>query len=65
MNDKLDKLFYAIRNDCIELIKEKKVDPNELSFALGCNLDTLSNILNNRIEDFSIYLKLYDILLVW
>ncbi len=65
MNEKLDKLFYSIRNDCLELIEKKEVDVDELSFRLGCNLDTLVNILNDRIEDFSIYLKLYDILLEW
>lgn len=65
MNDKLDRLFYAIRNDCLDLIEKKKVDVEELSFKLGCNLETLVNLLNDRDEDFSIYLKLYDILLEW
>ena len=65
MNEKLDKLFYSIRDECLELIKEKKVDTEELAFKVGCNNETLVNLLNNRIKDFSIYLKLYDVLLDW
>ena len=62
---KLDELFESIRNDCLKLIDNKKVDLDELSFVLGCNQEELTNILINKDEDFSVYLKLYDVLVEW
>ena len=62
---KLDELFESIRNECLKIINNKKVDLDELSFVLGCNQEELTNILINKDEDFSVYLKLYDVLVEW
>ena len=35
INEKLDNLFYNIKADCMNLIKEKDISLEELSFALG------------------------------
>ena len=59
---KLDELFESIRNECLKIINNKKIDLNELSFVLGCNQEELTNILINKDEDFSVYLKLYDVM---
>ena len=65
MNDNLDELYLQIRNECLQIIFKKNVDIDELSFRMGMNQNTLFNILNNKDEDFSIYLKLYEVLLGW
>lgn len=65
MNDNLEELYLQIRNECLQIIFKKNVDMNELSFRMGMNQKTLFSVLNNRDEDFSIYLKLYEVLLGW
>ncbi len=62
---KLDELFESIRNDCLKLIDNKKVDLDILSFMIGCSQEELTKILLNKNEDFSVYLKLYDVLVEW
>ncbi len=66
MNDNnLNELFTQIRNECLEIIDKKNVNVDELSFQMGINSRTLYNVLKNKNEDFSIYLKLYEVLLGW
>lgn len=65
MNDNLDELFLEIKKECFEIIYKKNVDVSELSFRMGMNAKTLYNVLNEKNEDFSIYLKLYEVLLGW
>ncbi len=65
MNENLNELFKQIRNECLQIIYKKNVDIDELSFKMGINTGTLYKILEDKIEDFSIYLKLYEVLLGW
>ncbi len=64
-DNKLNELFIQIRNECLEIINKKNVDVDELSFQMGMSSKTLYNFLKNKNEDFSIYLKLYEVLLGW
>ena len=65
MEEKLDLLFDEIKNECLNIIKEKNVDIEELSTSLGCDVNSLLKLLKERDADFSVYLKLYDILTDW
>lgn len=65
MQDKFEEIFLKIRNECINMIYAKKVDLEELSFKIGCDERTLLDFLKNRNQDFSIYLKMYSLLLEW
>lgn len=65
MSDKLNILFNQIKNECLDLISRKKVDLDDLSFALGMNKEKMYDLFKNRNEDFSIYLKMYDLLVEW
>lgn len=65
MNENLNELFLEIRKECLLIINKKKVDVSELSFRMGLSSKTLYDVLNDKNEDFSIYLKLYEVLLGW
>jgi len=65
MNEDLNELFINIRRECLQMIYQKNVDVEELSFRMGVNTKTLYSVLKNKNEDFSIYLKLYEVLLGW
>ena len=65
MNDSLDLLYKDVKEECIKLIYDKNVDMEELSFCMGLDEKSLYNILNSNNKDFSLYLKLYDLLLGW
>ena len=65
MEEKLDELFLTIKDECLSIINKRKIDMEDLSIELGCSTQTLSNFLKKRNADFSIYLKLYDILVDW
>ena len=65
MNENLNELFLEIRKECLLLINKKNVDVSELSFRMGLSSKTLYDVLNDKNEDFSIYLKLYEVLLRW
>lgn len=65
MNENLNELFLEIRKECLLLINKKNVDVSELSFRMGLSSKTLYDVLNDKNEDFSIYLKLYEVLLGW
>ena len=64
-NEKLDNLFYNIKTDCMNLIKEKDVSLEELSFALGISSKEFISNFQARIKDFSFYLETYRILIEW
>ena len=64
MND-LDELYAEIKGECIKLIYDKNVDMQELSYRVGLDTSHLYTILNSNDQDFSLYLKLYEVLLGW
>lgn len=63
MNNRLDKMFINIRKDCIDLINNKNIDIDDLTFKLGISTNKFIDILTNRNKDFTIYLKMYNTLL--
>ena len=65
MSNELDLLYKDVKEECIKLIYYKNVDMEELSFQMGVDVNSLFNILNNKDKDFTVYLKLYDILVGW
>lgn len=65
MNNSLNELFKQIRKECLLIISKKKVNIDELCFRMGMKPSTLHDLLTNKNEDFSIYLKLYEVLLGW
>ena len=65
INEKLDNLFYNIKADCMNIIKEKDISLEELSFALGISSREFISNFQARIKDFSFYLETYRILMEW
>ena len=63
MNNRLDKMFENIRKDCIDLINNKNIDIDDLTFKLGISTNKFIDILTNRNKDFTIYLRMYNTLL--
>ena len=63
MNNRLDKMFINIRKDCIDLINNKNIDIDDLTFKLGISTNKFIDILTNINKDFTIYLKMYNTLL--
>ena len=63
MNNRLDKMFINIRKDCIDLINNKNIDIDDLTFKLGISTNKFIDILTNRNKDFTIYLRMYNTLL--
>lgn len=63
MNNRLDKMFKNIRKDCIDLINNKNIDIDDLTFKLGISTNKFIDILTNRNKDFTIYLRMYNTLL--
>ena len=64
-DEKLDNLFFNIKNDCMNLIREKDVSLEEISFALGISSREFISNFQARIKDFSFYLETYRILIEW
>ncbi len=62
---KLDILFLNIKNDCMNIIKEKDIDLDELSFMLGISSKEFISNFQTRIKDFSFYIETYRILTEW
>ncbi len=65
MDKNLNELFKEIRNECLQIIEVKNVDIEELSFRMGMSTNNLYHFLQKRNSDFSVYLKLYEVLLGW
>lgn len=65
MNQKLDNLFFNIRNTILNLIQEKKVDIDALTFDLGISRLVFINNLAKRIDDFTFYLQTLSVLENW
>ena len=56
MSDKLNILFNQIKNECLDLISKKKVDLDDLSFALGMNKEKMYDLFKNRKSHALIFL---------
>lgn len=65
IDQKLDNLFLNIKNDCMNLIREKDASLEEISFALGISSKEFISNFQARIKDFSFYLETYRILMEW
>ena len=65
VEEKLDNLFFNIKNDCIAIIREKDISLEELSFILGISPNEFISNFQTRIKDFSFYLETYRILREW
>ncbi len=65
MEEKLNNLFLDIKNKTLNLIKEKNIDIDVLSFKLGIDSDKLISNYTNRIDDFSFYLKTLELVTNW
>ena len=65
IDSKRNYLFNLIKMDCINLINKKNVDIEDLAFDLGISKEQLIKVFNEKCEDFTIYLKAYNILSEW
>jgi len=61
----LDNLFINIRNRVYNLIKEKNIDLDLLSFDLKIDTDTFIRNFNTRIDDFNFYFAVLDLVERW
>ncbi len=60
-----DDFFYSIRNDCLRLIYQKKVDLDMLAFECDMTTKKLVKIFDKKNNDLLIYLKVYNTLVEW
>lgn len=65
MNSELLTLYNNIKKDIIEMITEKEIDINALSFDLGIDTDTFVYKLSNLSDDFSFYLRTLSLVENW
>lgn len=65
MEEKLNNLFYHIRESIFRLIQEKNVDVDILAFDLGISRNTFIENFNKRIDDFTFYLQTLSLLENW
>ncbi len=59
------KLCNNIKVDCLELIKQKNVDLEELSFELGVSLNKFIDLFKNNEDEYLFYFKTYNLLIEW
>lgn len=60
---KNNDIHDSLRFNCIELIKEKNINIQELTFDLGISEQEFYKVFNERCEDITIYLKTYNLLI--
>lgn len=65
MEEKLNSLFFQVRERILFLIQEKNVDVETLLFNLDINKNTFINYLNKRTDDFTFYLHTLSLLEHW
>ena len=65
MEEKLNNLFFHIRENIFKLIQEKNVDVDALAFDLGISRQNLIDNFNQRVEDFTFYLQTLSLLENW
>ncbi len=65
MEEKLNNLFFHIRESIFRLIQEKNVDVDILAFDLGISRNTFVENFNKRIDDFTFYLQTLSLLENW
>ena len=63
--EKLNNLFYELRNTVFNMIREKNVDIDLLALELGTDRQNFIDNFTNRNEDFSFYLKTMELLDSW
>lgn len=61
----IDIVYDKIRKECLDKILKDNINFEELSYRIGCSTRKLLDLLKNRTEDLSIYLKIYDTLVNW
>ena len=65
MNKELDNLFNNIKTTIFNLIYEKNVDIDLLSFDLGIDTITFITNFSKRIDNFTIYLQTLNLVENW
>ena len=65
MEEKLNNLFFNIRDSIFRLIQEKNVDVDILAFDLGISRRTFIENFSKRINDFTFYLQTLSLLEKW
>ena len=65
MNKELDNLFYNIKNTIFNIINEKNIDIELLSFDLGIDSTTFISNFSKRINDFTFYLQTLSLVENW
>ena len=65
MEEKLNSLFFDIKDTIIRLIQKKNIDIDILAFNLGISRNTFIENFNKRIDDFTFYLQTLSILESW
>ena len=65
MEEKLNNLFFHIRESIFRLIQEKNVDVDILAFDLGISRNAFVENFNKRIDDFTFYLQTLSLLENW
>ena len=65
MEEMLNSLFISLRSNIFQLINEKNIDIDILSFDLGISRQTFIDNFKSRIEDFTFYLQTLSLIENW
>ena len=65
MENNLDELFRNMKKTIFYMIREKNIDISLLAFDLRTDTQTFFKNFDNRIEDFSFYLKTLSLVENW
>ena len=63
--EKLNNMFYEIRNAAFNQIREKNIDIDLLAFELGIDRELFIDRFTHIYEDFSFYLKTMELIDSW
>ena len=61
----IDKLYYELKREILDHIKNKKIDTVVLANNMNMSVDKFNYYMDNNDNDFSIYLDMIKLVKAW
>ena len=61
----IDKLYYELKSEILDNIKNKKIDTVVLANNMNMSVDKFNYYMDNNDNDFSIYLDMIKLVKAW
>lgn len=61
----IDKLYYELKREILDNIKNKKIDTVVLANNMNMSVDKFNYYMDNNDNDFSIYLDMIKLVKAW